>query len=1315
MPDSLKDYFDRIQAQYGTGTPQRPGIDPVAAARQRMLGDKSIGEELMSLPGTALSSTLELFGFQKDAHQQAIEEKYPISSLAAGLFGVGIPYIGAFKAIDKIGDAAKFLDKIGDVAKSPIKTAVLRDTAKMGMIEAGRVAINQAIPGGESFEQAAGEGLLNIGLGIPLSGGLAALTQGGIRKAPLQEIFKDIDLNAAPQVQRRQLGDAIAAGKIDPKFTVEAQNRYNRLGEVVRVQTAPEGQPFVRPLVGGGKGQSMGRLFNHRANRKKGNNVIRRRFIRGDEAAFKTDKEWQDKAATFGLPPNWLDFVQYPRHLSFKHPDAAKSIQNVVNKNLTSAGDGWYVGQEAGDGLFVMARKMPGKTPTPKPKGSTATRTAVDDEWVIFKTDQPGQFRPLHAKWSTAVADHMEFLAKPPVVTGPVSPIYDAAAKMADTMPLRKYIDSGAAKGSIADLGNAMAKTLGLDDALKNSGEVTKRVKDFFVEHLAPTIQQFGRSPRAGRVMAIAQATTDAAESLWRQVVYGERVLAPGKNPMTAVFGKDTAALSGDSLKKLIGDLSDDEVNQFWTLWKSEAKMADVDQMFADGKITDKVRDFAKKVDSIDNDISNMIIKTEQATGERKFKRKEGHYGLSRMWDGDNRVALRDVEGKLVGVAGGKSRVGAMREAEKLKVQLEGEGIPTNIAEEFDITQSVNLPRDIKLQINNPAWLLERQNIRGFAHDLKPFTKDELLEAFGNSISKRTRYMANKTIVGLMGDDMSKLAIEDPQMHKLLVGRMNDLAGVQTPFGKLQNQLVDSVLAPVLGTNTASQLVAFTNKAMWHLELGALRLAYPVMNMLTFIQTVLPEVAFVRTADPEILAKYYTTYTARGATSARPMGVLEPLKIWRQATANMTSKDPRWAKMVQRGLNEGVIDPRFIEDYAGQTGARANLKNALKEGGMTKWLGAVSEYLPAQSEKFSRANAFSTGYMVGKDLLGIADDEFLYKFAKDFTDRTMYRYGMESRPRAFTTPLGSGLGLFKNWMLNYMGQMLDYTAEGAMRNNWAPLIWQTAGTFGVAGLSGVPLYGVANQLSEWMDGKSALVKGYDFMGPDMEKASDAIFFGLPAAITGISLSGNAAAPGANPMRDATQLFSMAHWDRVNAAGKAFSAAMDHFNATGETPLADPNTRDMFLRAFAPKTVYRAAQAAEEGIISSTTTGYPILKGVSDVDQWLFRLGFNPLEIEKAYAVSDEMWKDQEAHRAAIQAFGKAMAEAYSMKDQREMDMIAQRAVMQGIDLSSIERSAMSRLSKAEADVITRSFDDAAIEERMNVLGSQYTSPNQGAQ
>lgn len=278
------------------------------------------------------------------------------------------------------------------------------------------------------------------------------------------------------------------------------------------------------------------------------------------------------------------------------------------------------------------------------------------------------------------------------------------------------------------------------------------------------------------------------------------------------------------------------------------------------------------------------------------------------------------------------------------------------------------------------------------------------------------------------------------------------------------------------------------------------------------------------------------------------------------------------------------------------------------------------------------------------------------------------------------------MGLFKNWMFNYMASMGEYTGQAFTHNNWAPLLWQTSGTFALGGLAATPVAWAADRFSQMWGGKSSMQMAYDQFGA----GGDAVMLGLPAAITGISLYSQVNSPLSNPTRDAASLFSMAAWDRVKYAGKTMGAAMDHWQTTGEHPGYAEGVRGLMARTFAPTTVYRAmATMSGDNSISSLGSGLPTVKDVSPVHRALYTLGFNPVELDRAQAVSTELYESQTKMKAQVTAYGKAWAEAELGKDNTSMAKIMRNAVTQGVDVSSVISSGLATLAKERQDVVER--------------------------
>jgi len=234
--------------------------------------------------------------------------------------------------------------------------------------------------------------------------------------------------------------------------------------------------------------------------------------------------------------------------------------------------------------------------------------------------------------------------------------------------------------------------------------------------------------------------------------------------------------------------------------------------------------------------------------------------------------------------------------------------------------------------------------------------------------------------------------------------------------------------------------------------------------------------------------------------------------------------------------------------------------------------------------------------------------------------------------------------------------------------------------------------------------ESLLQNTYDAFGGTADGAvADGIFFGLPSML-GVSLSGNATSPGANPARDIQMMFSLVMMDRARALGQAFGLGMDHYEATGENPLRDENTRNMVLRAIAPKTIYRVAAAYEENAIKSLRNSLPQMNDASIGERAMYMAGFTPIALERKFRVADELYNKQQTQRQLVQTFGEALWQAQQDKDWVLAQKITARAIAQGVDFSSVLRSVQARTVKGNEDMIERKFDPVEIFKRRNILG-----------
>jgi hypothetical protein len=528
--------------------------------------------------------------------------------------------------------------------------------------------------------------------------------------------------------------------------------------------------------------------------------------------------------------------------------------------------------------------------------------------------------------------------------------------------------------------------------------------------------------------------------------------------------------------------------------------------------------------------------------------------------------------------------------------------------------------------------------------------------------------------------------------------RINSDYGVKGKWDKAINRAADAILAPMIGNESASKIVGITNTTLMNLQLGAMNLSYPATSLATFIQTTLPEVAYVLSALPDQAAKYYSHFLAGGTRGpVGGMAVLQPLKLAGRAFMEMRKPSADVADAVSWGMNNRTLDARLAEEWIGQSSSKVQdvfklAKGQLKpsEFSFTSWLKSLSEWLPANSERLSRTHTFVMGYLAARDLLHVAGQPLtrdqMLRFAQEFTNKTMYLYTAADKPKVLTSPIGSGLGLFKNWMFNYMASMGQYTQEGFLRNNWSPLLWQTAGTFAVGGLASTPIYWAADMFSKAFTGNDALATSYDEFGD----GADGIMYGLPALLTGVSFYSQVAAPGANPTRDATSMFDSVLWDRMRTVGAAMGGAIDHWRATGEHPGSDSKVRLQFAKAFMPATIYRI-MATGDGQILSPNTGYPIVKNMSIFEQTLYRLKFNPVEVDKAMAVSERLYNQRDERKAAVMRLGEAFSHAQATGDSGMMALIMRQAIADGVGTSNVIKSAMTRTHNMRTELVERGY------------------------
>jgi hypothetical protein len=1237
---------------------------------------------VQGLLGTTVWSVPELFGVEPPKYVREFQQDYPLSGFGASMAGSSVPYLGWYKASKNIKKFDDFIEGIGNINKAPILSTGLREAARFAPFEASRVLGNQLI-GDKSFGEMIGSAAINEALMFGAGSLVGALRAAGKRQKTAAEYIKDLNTYDPPQLQLRFLEQNRATRLPEELPSIDSYSAGLR--DIVRSERAPDFN-YVSPLEGVDRdAKRLNWLFDAEEGLSTQKAVVRRKFVNAQDH-FRSDIDWQNAMGQFGVNPIDMErFAQYPRLIEARSDRAAKIVQKSVHDTLAPIGDGWFMGKEQSDGLFVMAKSIP-----------TATKE-VPNRWMVFKTDSPDYFNQAGAQWGSTIVKANAWARREADAITDAGPVVKQLDEFMEQVPLENYTLVEQAQGKGLSTFKTLAKMSGMEKLGLHDSEAVARVRDFFKRYFTPTLYQTRGSPRATYIIGASRAVVEGAEDLAQRMMHGTFDVEQSRSLISQAMASAKPGKSG-GLRAQIDELTDDEIQQIAQIFREAPPVESLPAIFSTGKLTPNAYSVAQELYRLSGQLADDIIKTEKAFGLNMFRKKNNNMLIPREWEGELGIAVRDKANKLRGVAVGYNN----RDAERNLATMLSRHPEWTAAERFNRSDG-RLPRDVA-NLFSSSFYNPRTDIEGFKWNYENFTRKELIDAVEAAIKSRTQRQANLAIEYKLKGQVDQLAIEDPRMYRIVQERINDLRREQRPLAKIQNALADKILAPVIGNNSASKIAAWTNMGMWHFELGGFRLGYILLNALTPIQTVLPEIAFTLNSSPAKLGNYYSFFAGMGSKGpVGTLGVLSPLKLMAATIRDMRKPDDVLTALFQRAVNDRVIDPRVVEDYIGESAAKVtDLKRAISGGGQfVDWLRAVSEFLPAQSERFSRAYAFSAGTKLAREFFGVTDRDTIYRFARQFTTRTMYQYGQADRAAVMTTPAGGVFGLFKNWMMHYMITMLEYTGEGVKHGNWSPLLWQQAATWGLGGLAASPIYALANQFNDFASDQTLMENAYEAMG---QEGADSLFYGLPHVLGNISLTSQVSSPLSNPMRDAQMIFSIVHYDRMKYASMAFGQMMDQWNATGQHPGYSESVRDLMVRAFAPKTIYRLIQSVQEDGIQSLSTGYSIMPNASAYDRLLFASGMNPTEIERQYAVADMLYRDRDRRRSLVAAAGEAYKDAMLRKDSKEMWFILRGALKQGLDPNSILQSAAQRYQNEYTPMLDRTFSPEAIYKYRKILG-----------
>jgi len=801
---------------------------------------------------------------------------------------------------------------------------------------------------------------------------------------------------------------------------------------------------------------------------------------------------------------------------------------------------------------------------------------------------------------------------------------------------------------------------------------------------------------------------------------------------------KDVAKRNSDDLPTL---------GQLTQAIDTEMTLAEASQSGFDGSVI-RLLEHLRKL-RLDKDRELILAREAYGFTGPEMIFKDTYYHIAKTFRGNLRLPIHQLNkdgtlGAMVDIASGGTRSTVMREAEAIKGALKEKGIQVHwpVQAGTGLKSRVDLPllapytpeldgrlmskldrsapgyraaRDTRLQFYKrpkvPGRLMGSSLPDRVSFGLRPLTEKELGDRIFSSLLEHERFVGEMMLRGkYLKPEMSRLAGmtpevvpgggfwktaldmgqgESPLAANTLSNTIIKLFGADPPgsFSKM----VDDVSTNVVGMPLSS-ITRSVNQGMFHLMLGAGDVGFPALNVLSVIQAAMPEVAYVGRAPTNILAPYYSIHLLRdGKGMIRPYHALDPLKFAWRALKDIRNPTPELRKALTWAAENDAIAPRLVEEFAGAMDDAVRLAGVRSgQTSFSTWLANVNKFMPAKSEEFSRLWSFLMGKRAAEDFFGQSGEEAL-RFAKLFTEKTMFNYGAADRAAITTGPIGGFWGLFKNWTMHYLWNMYGYGKHAMAQKDLTPLLWAMGSTGAIGGATAVPGYFLLDNFAKMVSNQDMMGLTYGALEEDGDSPFvDTFFYGLPSFL-GMSLTGRAQAPGADPIRDLNTFFSIATLDRASQALKLPAEMIDLFATTGELPGQSRQVMDHFMRATMPRTVYRFQQAAAEEGIRSLSSGNLLVKDPNMLQRVAFVLGITPLEVQKHFDVAAEGWRQTEKMKETVRILGEEGSEYMEARDNEGFSNLIRRAYTMGVNPNAVVSSARANYNNKNMDLVERQF------------------------
>ena len=1214
---------------------------------------------------------------------------------------------GTAKAMSLIGKGTKYgtwakgFAKAEKSASHPFLSKAASEGLLMAPVEVGRQGIGYALQENTDLEgPSLGERALNAGLDVTLGAGIAGtigLIGSAGRRVKLPSQLSELSAADSWQENLRKARKTFAE-TADPDVRREVENVIWKLERQIKEETRDRFVSELEDSVFAKDARNLNSIF-------KGTGEIKSRmFSMNRDFGFSSLKELDSTVKTLKetgvLPEEWLEYSQFPRDISAKTPKAAKRLDNQIISALPEVGEGWRMAKEK-DGLFILAR-----------------RTSPDSgKWFITKTDDPSRFikgqGQIKAVTEKSAWRDPDTIYKP---TGDPNAVLDKALKFDELLG----VGVAGARGKETTLWKmgkkgveGVGKTLGLGNLAES--ELAGNVADFSKRYFAPTVFKFKNHPLARKIYATAQNTLDNAKKRAQELVYGTPEV--GQDSLLSVVAKgikrDNPAAFANKLRNL-AKLHPEKFDALLDVIDRQVPYEDVivNPTFSNA-LGSEGREVLESLMKLHDEAMREIFTTADALHipeNKLFPLRKGHYGLSHYWKGSLRQGILDEKGNLVYIVGGDNRKGIRKLAEGVIEEAKKEGRDWRLGEYWTKEKNLDLRQEKLLSADEFSLANEFAARYGDAHpDVKQAsffrprsgvggynaakTAEELIENLSYSLENKYIWMAGEINDRILAKDLATLGIDNPKVAVMLEDTLDALKGKQGVFSQLVNKTFDSVLAPVLGTDSASKIVRAVNTASVHLDLGFGNLAYALANILQPITTVLPQLSLLRECPQALQWAYDGVPLIAKSGKGIQANVMSPLKIMWESLRLMGNPklEEGFSDFLEQMVRDGALSPRFIESYIGEnSGLGRGLAESIREKNFSGMVKNMSTMLPTFSEQASRGYALTVGYKLFNSMAkaGMLSKEQVYSAAKKFTENTMFQFAASDRAKILQGPVGQAWGLFKNWTMHYVGWQMQYLEAGLKYGAWKPYMYSNLATSLLGGAGSSELGATMERFVEWGSGDKMSNLLYDRWGDTA--GSNMLLYGIPGAF-GFSLQSQVNSPFRDPGEETQRFMGFVWGSRLKALWNSMDSAIDYYASTGKNPAGDKNFQLTLARALAPKMLYRQTQIVNDTLYSGTTrTKILELTPLENLAYSFFNLPST--RIDQAFKISREIWKDKDKRSALTQRYSTVMADALAEGDGELMFRLVQRGLADGVDIGSVMSGANKRLENRMMTPLERNTD-----------------------